>query len=506
MAVINFINISISSSSTRIKEIGLRKVLGGLRKQIIIQFLTESVILVFLSTIVAVTVYPLVQPLFAELVGKQIPQFFSFPWYFVFIPLALVLLVGMLAGLYPALILSSLKSSDAIKGKLKTIKENVMLRKSLGGLQFGIACIVIVAALIVSQQVNYFFSQNLGYNKEYIVSSQVPRDWSVAGVQKMEAVRSQFAAMPQVAAATLSYEIPNGMNGSQPPVYRAGSDSTQAIAMQSLQTDGNFLSAYQIPLKAGSFFSTNAEADSLQVVLNEVAVQALGWKNASDAIGKQLRIPGSNSLFVVKGVTEDFHFGSMQKKIQPILFFKVRFTNTYRYLSFKINPGNAHTAIEAIEKKWAALLPGSSFEYSFMDDTLKNLYKTEIQLKKAAYTATVLALIIVLLGVLGLVSLSIQKRTKEIGIRKVLGASISGIIALFMKEILLVILIAGLIACPIAWFIMNGWLSNYAYKISLTAAPFIIAVTGLALITTILITIQTLKAGTDNPVKSLRTE
>jgi ABC-type antimicrobial peptide transport system permease subunit len=312
--------------------------------------------------------------------------------------------------------------------------------------------------------------------------------------------------MPQVAAATLSYEIPNGMNGSQPPVYRAGSDSTQAIAMQSLQTDGNFLSAYQIPLKAGSFFSTNAEADSLQVVLNEVAVQALGWKNASDAIGKQLRIPGSNSLFVVKGVTEDFHFGSMQKKIQPILFFKVRFTNTYRYLSFKINPGNAHTAIEAIEKKWAALLPGSSFEYSFMDDTLKNLYKTEIQLKKAAYTATVLALIIVLLGVLGLVSLSIQKRTKEIGIRKVLGASISGIIALFMKEILLVILIAGLIACPIAWFIMNGWLSNYAYKISLTAAPFIIAVTGLALITTILITIQTLKAGTDNPVKSLRTE
>ena len=506
MAVVNFINISISSSSARIKEIGIRKVLGGVRKQIIIQFLTESVILVFLATALAVAAYPVAQPFFAEMVGKEIPGLSSFPLYFIFIPIAVVVLVGILAGSYPAIKLSSLKSADSIKGKLKTIKENVLLRKSLTGFQFCIACIVIIAALIVSQQVSYFFSQDLGYNKEYIVSSQVPRDWSVGGVQKMETVRKEFAVMPQISDATLSYEIPNGMNGDQPPVYKAGSDSTEAIAMQSLQTDGNYISVYQIPLQAGTFFSTDIEADSLKVVLNEKAVRALGFKTAADAVGQQLRIPGSSDVFTVKGVTKDFHFASMQQIIQPSVFFKVRYTRAYRYLSFKIKPGNVSNTISAIEKKWAALLPGSSFEYSFMDDTLKNLYKTEIQLKKAAYTATVLSLVIVLLGVLGLVSLSIQKRAKEIGIRKVLGASVSSIITLFMKEIIIVISIAGLIACPIAWFIMQGWLSDYAYRISLTLQPFIISVSALAFITALLIVIQTLKAGVENPVKNLRTE
>ena len=448
-----------------------------------------------MATILAIIAYPFARPFFGELVGKEIPGLLSFPLYFIFIPAALVLLLGILAGLYPAIILSSLKSADSIKGKLKTIKENVLLRKSLTGFQFCIACIVIIAAFIVSQQVDYFFSQSLGYNKEYIVSSQVPRDWSVAGVRKMETIRNEFSNMPQVTGATLSYEIPNGMNGGQPPVYKAGTDSAKAVAMQSMQTDGNYLSVYQIPLKAGSFFSSNAEADSLKVILNEKAVQALGFNTADDAIGKELRIPGSNDVFIVKGVTADFHFSSMQQTIQPILFFKVRFTNTYRYLSFKIKPGNVANTISAIEKKWAALLPGSSFEYSFMDDTLKKIYKSEIQLKKAAYTATLLSLIIVLLGVIALVSLSIQKRTKEIGIRKVLGASVSSIITLFMKEVLIVIIIAGIIACPIAWFIMQGWLNDYAYRISLNAKPFIISVTGLALITAILITIQTIKAG-----------
>lgn len=506
MAIVNFINISISNSSSRIKEIGIRKVLGGLKKQIIIQFLTESVILVLLATFFAVIAYPFARPFFDELVGKEIPRLISFPSYFIFIPATLVLLVGILAGLYPAMILSSLKSVDSIKGKLKTIKENVLLRKSLTGFQFCIAFIVIIAAFIVSQQVNYLFSQSLGYNKEYIVSSQVPRDWSVAGVQKMETVRNEFADMPQISAASLSYEILDGMNGGQPPVYKAGTDSTQAVAMQSIQTDGNYLSVYQIPLKAGAFFSSNAEADSLKVILNEKAVQALGFNTVEDAIGKHLRIPGSNDLFTVNGVTADFHFGSMQQKIQPMIFFKTRFTRTYRYLSFKIKPGNIANTLAALEKKWAALLPGSSFEYNFMDDTLKRLYKTEIQLKKAAYTATLLSLIIVFLGVLGLVSLSIQKRIKEMGIRKILGASVSSIISLFMKEVLIVVIVSGMVACPIAWYIMHNWLSDYAYRIPLTIQPFIISIAGLAFITSLLIIVQTIKAGIENPAKSLRAE
>jgi ABC-type antimicrobial peptide transport system permease subunit len=175
-------------------------------------------------------------------------------------------------------------------------------------------------------------------------------------------------------------------------------------------------------------------------------------------------------------------------------------------LSFKVKPGNIPATIEAIQKKWAHLLPGSSFEYTFMDDTLKKLYAGEIQLKKAVYTSTVLAFIIVILGVLGLISLSVQKRTKEVGIRKVLGASIPSIIALFMKEFLWVILIACLIACPIAWYIMTNWLNDYAYRITLTAKPFVIAISGLALVTVLLIVLQTIKTGIANPIKSLRTE
>jgi ABC-type antimicrobial peptide transport system permease subunit len=319
----------------------------------------------------------------------------------------------------------------------------------------------------------------------------------------METIRDEFAAMPQISKATLSYEIPNGNNGGQPPVYKFGTDSTQAVSMQALVTDEHYPDTYQIPLRSGSYFS---DSDSGKIVLNMKATEALGWSDPRDAIGQRLRVPGDPTTFTIKGVTADFHFGSMQQKIAPIIFFNVRFSPAYRYLSFKLKPGAMGDAIAAIEKKWALLLPGSSFEYNFMDDTLKKLYKTEIQLKKAAYVSTLLSLIIVLLGVLGLVSLSIQKRTKEIGIRKALGSSVSGIITLFLKEFLWVILTAGLIAGPVAWLIMRRWLSDYEYRVSLTATPFVISVAGLAFITVLFIAVQTMKAGTSNPVDSLRTE
>ncbi|HYV91586.1 MAG TPA: FtsX-like permease family protein [Chitinophagales bacterium] len=506
MAIINFINISISSSSSRIKEIGLRKVLGGIRKQIIFQFLTESVLLVLFAMILAVSAYPLARPYFSELVGKKIPGFTSFPLYFIFIPAILVLVVGILAGLYPAIRLSSLKSSESIKGKIKTVKENVLLRKSLAGFQFCIASVVMIAAFVVSRQVSYFFSQSLGYNKEYIVSSQVPRDWSPRGVKKIETIRNELASMPQISSATLSFEIPNGNNGGQVPVYRAGEDSAHAITTDMLVSDENYVATYEVPMKAGVFFAAGDALDSTKAVLNEKAIHELGWQNAEEAVGKQVRIPGGNFVYTITGVVSDFHFASMQQQIRPIIFFHVHLVNRYRFLSFKIRPGNIASTIDAIQKKWAVLLPGSSFEYTFMDETLKIMYMTELQLKKSAYIATLLSLIIVLLGVLGLVSLSIQKRTKEIGVRKVLGASVSSIMSLFMKEILWVILVAGIVACPIAWLIMNSWLSDYAYRIPLTAEPFVISVAGLVLITALLIVIQTLKAGTDSPVKSLRTE
>jgi putative ABC transport system permease protein len=505
MAIINFVNMSVSRSATRMREIGIRKVLGGVKKQLIFQFLIESVILVFIATVFALLLYVLTQNLFSTILGKEIPLLTDFPLHFIAFPVLLILIIGFIAGIYPAFVLSSLKSAESLKGKLSSVKENILLRKSLVAFQFATATIAFTGAIIISKQINLFLSKDLGYNKDYIVSSQVPRNWNREGVTKMKNICREMADIAGVKNATLSYEIPNGNNGDNLPVYKFGKDSTTSIAAQALKSDENYLDVFQIPLEGGSFFEGNG-IDSGKVILNDTAIKALGYANAAEAIGGQLRIPGDPTIFTIKGITRDFHFGSMQQQIAPTIFFNVQFWTQYRFLSFKINPVNIAATIDELQKKWTALMPGAPFEYKFMDETLAKLYKSEIQLKKAAYTATLLSLIIVLMGVLGLVSLSIQKRTKEIGIRKVLGSSVSGIIVLFMKEFLWVILIAGLIACPVAWYIMHGWLSDYAYRISLTAAPFIISVAALAFITALLIAVQTVKAGTDNPVKSLRTE
>jgi ABC-type antimicrobial peptide transport system permease subunit len=274
-----------------------------------------------------------------------------------------------------------------------------------------------------------------------------------------------------------------------------------------LATDNQYAATYNIPLKAGTFFKpVFMVADTAQVVINETASKALGYPTPENAIDQHIMIPGVNIPFTICGVTADFHFGSMQSLIQPITFFNVNYTTYYRFFSIKVKPSNMQRNLQALQKKWAEVLPGAPFEYSFIDDALAKIYQSELQLKQASYIATILAIIIVLLGVLGLISLSIQKRTKEIGIRKVLGSSIAGIISLFMKEFLGVILIAGLIACPVAYLIMNQWLNDYAYKIAITLNPFMIAIAGLTLVTAILIAIQTIKAALDSPVKSLRSE
>lgn len=507
MAIINFINMSVSRSATRMREIGIRKVLGGLKKQLILQFLIESVLLVFFATIFSFVIYMLSKNLFGNILITEMPSLTDFPVYFLVFPLLLIVVIGFMAGIYPSFVLSSLKSVDSLKGKLSSVK-NVLLRKSFVAFQFGIATVALIGAIIISKQINLFLSKDLGFNKDYILTAQLPRNWTPEGVHKMENLRNQFAAMPQVKNVTLSWEVPDGNSAGGLSIYKVGADSTTAISSQLLMTDEYYASTFGIPMAAGVFFSTpGAFTDSLKVVINETQAKAFGWNNPQDAIGKRVKFQNrSGQIFTVAGVTKDFHFESMQKAIQPVTFLHVNFTNVFRNFSFKIKAGNISNSIAAIQKKWSALMPGTPFEYTFMDETLAKLYKSEIQLKKASYTASALALTIALLGVLGLISLSIQKRTKEIGIRKVLGSSVTGIISLFIKEFLLVITIGGLIACPFAYLIMHNWLQNYAYRINMTAKPFIFSIVFLGLVTALLICIQTIKTAISNPVESLRSE
>ncbi|HVU95587.1 MAG TPA: ABC transporter permease [Puia sp.] len=509
MAVINFINLSVSRSNSRMKEIGIRKVLGSLRHQLRVQFLTESILLAAVSTVIALAIFQLCRPFFAGMLGSAIPSLWALPVVGWGVIALFAVVTGWLAGLYPAVLLSSLSSIDALKSKVGTIKENVWMRKGLVGFQFATATVVFVGAIIIAQQIRLFFSDRLGYDKEYVVSASVPRDWTRNGVRKMETIRDVFRRMPDIRQATLSYSIPNGMGLGSIGTYREGTDSTRSVLSDILLTDEQYAGTYQIPMAAGIFFCRPGEhgpQDTLRMVVNETAARGLGYPTPAAAIGQRVRLYNAPNAFTICGVVRDFHFNVMGAPIRPEIFTHLEQFPVYRYFSFKLRPGNIGATIEALQKQWAALMPGAPFEYTFMDETLQSIYKSELRMRKAATTATVLSFIIVLLGVLGLVSNSVRRRTKEIAIRKVIGASAKGIVRLFVGDYLPVLVIAGLIASPFAYWLMQRWLDNYATRITITAWPFLGAIGCLAVIMIALIAVQTIRAALANPVKSLRSE
>jgi hypothetical protein len=437
------------------------------------------------------------------------PGLAAFPVYFILAPVLLALGVGLLAGIYPALILSSVKPADSVKGKLTGIRDRVLLRKSLVAFQFAISTIAFAAAIIISRQVQLFFSREIGFNKDYLVSVAVPRNWSAEGVRKMEYIRQQLAEQPSVAAASLTYTIPDGGSVGSIGLYTSRADSSAAPAFQGVVADEHYAATYHIPMLAGNFFcpSGSALTDSSAIVLNETGARALGWKNPQDAIGRRvMAADGSGSQYTIAGVTKDFHFTSMMATIPPLVFLHVGRQPVYRFFAIRFKPGDVAVSLASIEKQWKVWLPGEPFEYVFMDESLRRLYKTELQLKQAAYVATVLSFTIVLLGICGLVSISVQKRTREIGIRKVLGSSTADIVAIFLKEISMVMGTAVLVACPAGYLIMNRWIQDYAYRTDITAAPFILSVLVLGLASGVTIIAVTVKTALAKPAQTLRAE
>ncbi|CCH52431.1 protein of unknown function DUF214 [Fibrisoma limi BUZ 3] len=508
MAVVNFINMSMGNSSSRLREIGVRKALGGLRRQLTAQFLTEAFVLTAIATVLSIGLYVVFRPLFNEVVGKSIPTLINLPWQYSWLLVGLVLIVGGLAGGYPALYLSAYSSVDSLKGKERSAREGILFRRSLVTVQFAIAVFVFVGAVIVSRQIAYFFDTDLGFKKEAVLTvSSLPRNWSKEGVARMEAARNQFARLPGIRSASLSYEIPNGNVGNSGNLYPQGRDSTQAVSVDIMTTDENYAETYGIPLKSGRYFHYERGGyDSTSVVLNEAAVKALGYRTTDAAIGQSVRFQNFPRTYRVRGVVQNFHVGTMHKAIQPIAIGQIQALPIYRFFSFRLAPGNTQQTIEGIERKWRELFPDAPFDYAFIDQTLEKLYRTELQLEKAAYVATGLALLIVLLGVIGLVSLSVARRTKEVGIRKVLGASVPNIVTLFLKEYVWVMGIANLVAWPLAYWFISDWLADYAYHTQISWQPFVQVGFLLALLTSVVVSLQVLKAALVNPVKSIRSE
>ncbi|QKZ12803.1 ABC transporter permease [Spirosoma sp. KUDC1026] len=506
MAVVNFVNMSMGSSSSRLREIGVRKALGGLRQQLTVQFLLEALTLTTLSAGLSLVLYVLFRPLFSDVVGKTIPSLQSLPWQYGLVIVGLLLVIGILAGAYPALRLSAYSSTDSLKGKEKSVAEGAWLRRSLVTVQFTIAIFVFVGAIIVSQQIAYFFDTDLGFKKEAVLTvSSLPRDWSAKGVARMEVARDQLARLPGIQAASLSFEIPNGNIGNSGNLYREGRDSTQGASVQLMTTDQYFAQTYQIPLRSGRYFNQDHSGyDSTSLVINEAAVRALGYKTAEAAIGQSVRIQNFPQSFQIGGVVQDFHVNTMHEAIRPLAIAQVQQASIYRFFSFRIAPGRTRQTLAGIEQKWRTLFPDAPFDYAFMDQTLQRLYQTELQLEKAAYVATGLALLIVILGVVGLVSLSVTRRTKEVGIRKVLGASVPNIVFLFVKEYAWIMVVANALAWPLAYWLLTNWLADYAYHETLGWLPFLQVGLVLTLLTGIVISVQVIKAALMNPVKSLR--
>lgn len=509
MAIINFINISINGSISRLKEIGVRKVMGSSRRQLSIQFLGESILMVSIAFFMALVLYPFISPIFSTILGQELPKIYTFPlsvW--ICISLA-ALAIGFLAGLYPALRLSSLQTVLSVKGKIPQNLGNASFLRSLVSFQFVIALGVFMAAGIISRQVSLFFSDNLGYDKESLLTVSVPRDWSEAGLSRMKVIQQSLKDLPQVENISLSYDVPGGqglMSHGSLNLARETGDIGQEVSAQYIVSDTAFASTYKIPMVAGKFLDDQIDPEVAKIVLTENALKSLGFSNPSDALNQQVYLKPNDMPAVITGISKDFYAASMRDPLSPVVWTNIKADPLFRFFSVRLSPGNLGQQLASLEKEWKNLLPDAPFEYHFVDENIDRLYKTELQLKNAAYVATLLSSIIVLLGIIGLISLNVQKRKKEIGVRKVLGASINSILVLFMKDLFISFTVATVIACPLVYLFITKWLQNYSMQIKLSPLFFALPILLLALVAASIIGLQTFKTARSNPVDSLRDE
>ena len=508
MAVINFINISIGTSSYRLKEIGLRKVLGGKKKQLVLQFLSESLLLTIIAGIISVFCYGLLRPVFNQLLNTSIDAITSFDSFKITLFVSFILLVGTISGLYPAFVLSSSNIAFSVKGKGATAGSGSFLRKSLLIVQFSLTIIVFIGALSVSRQVSHIFNKDLGYNKEQLmVITAFPKQWDTTGVMRMESIRQQLLQLPVVKSATVAFEIPDRRPPATLPLLPVDEKDNQPLNVPTINTDEDYAATYEMKMLSGTFF--NHEKGNFipgQIVLNESAAKSLGI-DISSAVGREVKFPaGTGSPVTIAGIVKDYNYSNIQDGIEPLAFVHIKDFLSYRYLTVRLKSENISKAIDDVKRKWKEASPNSPFEYFFMDEKFQSLYQSELRLKKAANVATILNLLIVLMGVFGVVAFTLTRRNKEIAIRKVLGANAGGIIRLFLKEYGFTILVANIIAWPVAYLVVNNWLQNYNYRIQQDIFSYFLVGALVFCFAFVMIIAQCFKVAVTNPVNSLRAE
>ncbi len=500
IACINFINLSTAKSTQRANEIGMRKVLGSNKIQLVQQFLTESVLLCFIAVLFSIMIVEYALPYFNELTDKHLSlnllgNVFTIPAILIF-----TILLGIAAGIYPALLLASSKYLLILKSKSSSNKNSRLLRKGLVVFQFATSIILFVGTFVIYSQMQYIKNKNLGFNKNQVL---VIKNISDLGSQQFAFVNT-IRQNSNILNASLSEGLPD--HSLTANIFRKEGQGEENQTLVVIPVDYNFLNTYQIKMKEGRFFSKDITTDSAALVLNETAVKKL---NITDPLNSGLIYnhgeEGQSYKLKIIGVTKDFHLQSLKDEIRPAAFILLNEPEA-NFLSVKISSHNISETIKYLSTKWKDFGQLKPMEYSFFDEYFNDAYKSEIQSEKVFTIFAVLAVIVACLGLFGLATFTAEQRTKEIGVRKVLGATITNIVSMLSKEFLILVALANIIAWPAAYFIMKNWLDEFAYKTSIGISIFILSGLLVLAIALIAVSYQSIKAAIANPVKSLRYE
>jgi putative ABC transport system permease protein len=502
IACVNFMNLATARSANRAREVGVRKVLGSLRRDLIEQFLTESVLISCIALVLAIGIAFLMLPYFNQLAQKQIQVGALFQPGMLLSLLVLMFVVGLLAGSYPAFVLSAFKPVEVLKAKVASGLKGSWLKNSLVVFQFVISIILIVSTLVIYSQLGYIRNRDIGFNRKQVL---IINGTGALG-NRADAFKDGVMQISGVQAITASGYLPTNFARNNNAFFTSPTfGQSSSVSMQDWGVDENYIPTLGIQLEQGRNFSSQFPTDSGAVIINEAAAKLIGKRDLinkplyqfMDIQTKKVRV------YHIIGVMKNFNFSTLRDAVSPLglVLEKANWAISVRY-----DASDEAAVVDAIRNKWRSFVPGEPFDYAFMDDQFNDLYNGEKQTGQIFSTFSILAILIASLGLFGLVTYAAAQRTREIGIRKVLGATVAGIVAMITKDFLKLVLIASLIALPFSWWAMNKWLQGFAYRIAIGWWIFVIAAIAAVVIALVTVSYQSIRAALANPVKSLRSE
>ena len=498
IACINFMNLATARATDRSKEVGLRKVLGAARRQLTLQFIFESFLFATIASVLALLLLQAIMPAYSGFLGYKLPSYWNNPWSYIFIA-GVIITVGILAGSYPALLLSSFSPIESLKGKLNVGKQGAFFRKALVVFQFGISVLLIISVTVVMKQMHYVRNTDLGFNKQQTMIVRL--DNGTIWNKKIE-FKHQLEADPAIASVSVMTGEPGGFHDTYG--FEAEAKPGEKLNLNTEFADFEYAKTLGLKIIAGRDFSPQYPTDSTQsVIINHAAANLLGY-TPQQAIGKWIKSTADSNRRTIVGVVEDYHYASLKQTIGPLVISTKK--DDRRLALIKLNTSQLKQATERIKKIYNNNAPDFPFEYSFLDERFDQLYKAEIKQESLLSVFSVIAICIACLGLFGLASYTALKRTKEIGVRKVLGSSVENIVLLLSKDLLKPVLLGTIIAVPVGYYAMQKWLEGFAYRISVHWWLFAMAAMIAVLIALITVSVQAIKAALANPVKSLRTE